>query len=419
MPGSPVPDDDDDVRTWSRAIRRHVHAPVHEWFAACAPGLEPMLADEMRLAGLVPGPAVPGGVAFRGRLVDGYVANLHLRLANRVLVRVAALTARAPEDVVREVRAVPWDAWLPGDVPLRVDVAIHESRMASTGLVATKALDAIRDRMHAAGATMPPILASGHGQGSETAPGETGTAEQRLMLRLDRNRLTVSLDSSGDHLHRRGYRVAVTPAPIRETLAAAILRFADHRGDVPLVDPMCGSGTFPIEAACLAARIPPGRLRSFAFQRWPSFRPATWGWLLRKADATRRVPDAAVVGADRDPVALDAARANAARAGTGDVPVFLHRDFAELSPADLPGPAGGPGLLVANPPYGLRLEPGADPAALYRRIGQRLAGAWRGWRFAIVLPDERLVGVLGLPVDAILRLPHGGLTVGVARGRVP
>lgn len=419
MPGSPVPVEDDDGRTWSRAVRRHVHAPAHEWFAACAPGLEPMLADEMRQAGLVPAPAVPGGVAFRGRLVDGYAANLHLRLANRVLVRVAAFAARAPEDVVREVRAVPWDAWLPADVPLRVDVAIHESRMASTGLVATKALDAIRDRMHASGATMPSVAETGSPHEDADGAAAPRPSVQRLMLRLERNRLTVSLDSSGEHLHRRGYRVAVTPAPIRETLAAAVLRFAGHRGDVPLVDPMCGSGTFPIEAAGISANLPAGRLRSFAFQRWPSFRPATWGWLLRKADAARRVPGAALVGADRDATALDAARANAARAGTGDVPVFLHRDFAELSPNDLPGPAGEPGLLVANPPYGLRLEPGADPATLYRRIGHRLAAAWRGWRFAIVLPDERLARVLELPVDAILRLPHGGLTVVVARGRVP
>jgi putative N6-adenine-specific DNA methylase len=239
------------------------------------------------------------------------------------------------------------------------------------------------------------------------------------MLRLDGNRLTLSLDASGDHLHRRGYRIAVTPAPIRETLAAAILRFATNTGTEPLVDPMCGSGTFPIEAAWIAGDMPPGAARAFAFQRWPSYRPATWDWLRRRAIEAGRPPGSPLVASDRDPSAIQAARANAARAGAEAHIAFLERDFRDLDPRDLPGGQTPPGLLVINPPYGLRLEPGTDPASMFRDVGRRLASVWRGWRFALVLPDERLLPALGLPVEETLRLPHGGLVVTVARGRVP
>ncbi len=415
-----MPIKDDDTLTWPRPVRRHVHAPEHAWFAACAPGLEDMLADEARETDLHEVQPIPGGVAFRGRLADGYAANLRLRLANRVLVRVAEFTARAPEDVVRECRGVPWEAWLPIDVPLRIDVTVRDSRMASSGLLKTKAMDGIRDRMNAAGAPMPPAVE--HAQNDARPAVEDDDAQdvqgppQRLMIRLQSNRMTISLDSSGEHLHRRGYRIATTAAPIRETLAAAILRFAGYDGSIPLVDPMCGSGTFPIEAAWMATGTPPGAARSFAFQRWPSYRPATWEWLLRKSLAARVAPVSTILGADRDDNALKAARTNAGRAGvTGDVS-FLHRDFEVLGPVD----AGADrGLLIMNPPYGLRLGSGEDPATIFHAIGRRLATAWRGWRFGIVLPDQGLTRAIGLPFDDMLRLPHGGLAIAVVRGRVP
>ncbi len=408
---------------WSRAVRRHVHAPAHAWFAACAPGLEPLLADEMREIGLADVAPTTGGASFRGRLADGYLANLRLRLANRILVRVATFPARAPEDVVRHAREIPWEAWLCSDVPLRIDVAAHESRMASTGLIATKVVDALRDRMAAADLAMPSLAhrdASGSGGDPDDGPTDLdGPLPQRLLLRLERNRLTVSLDASGHALHRRGYRTAVTMAPIRETLAAGILRFAGYDGSQPLCDPMCGSGTFPIEAAWIASGIAPGRDRTFAFMRWPSYRPATWGHLIGKAKASERPVTARIRGLDRDPAALAAARSNAQRARVADVVSLDRADFARLVPADADARSQGPGLLVMNPPYGLRLESEADTAAMFRDIGRRLGIAWRGWRFAIVVPSPRLVPALGLPIHAAMRLAHGGLTVTVVRGQVP
>lgn len=397
----------EDAPNWTRAVRRHVHAPTHEWFAPCAPGLEELLAAEAREVGLDGVQAVPGGVNFRGRLADGYAANLRLRLANRVLARVASFPARAPEDVVREARAVAWEAWLPLGQPLRTEVAIHASRIPSAGLLATKVLDAIRDRLQAANVAMPSVALRPSG------------SSQALMLRLEHNRLTLSLDASGEHLHRRGYRIAVTPAPIRETLAAAILRFAAFSGTEPLVDPMCGSGTFPIEADWIATNTSPGMARPFAFQQWPSYRPATWDWLRRRAIDARRPSARPILASDRDPAALRAARANASRAGAASDIIFLERDFEDLAPRDLSEGTSAPGLVVINPPYGLRMEAGADPGATLRKVGRRLAAAWRGWRFALVLADEHLLPVLDLPVAASLKVPHGGRQVAIVRGRVP
>lgn len=408
---------------WSRAVRRHVHAPTHDWFAVCAPGLEALLADEMRQVGLADVVPTTGGAGFRGRLADGYAANLRLRLANRILVRVASFPARAPEDIVRHAREVPWEAWLPTDVPLRIDVAAHESRMASTGLIATKVTDALQDRMATAGLPMPSMARRGAPEPDDDPDDgpsdEHGPMPQRLLLRLHQNRLTVSLDASGHPLHRRGYRTAVTTAPIRETLAAGILRFAGYDDSLPLCDPMCGSGTFPIEAAWIASGFAPGRGRTFAFMQWPSYRPATWGHLTRAARALEHVPLAPIHGSDRDPRALAAAGANADRADVGGILVLQRCDFANLAPPRDDARDAPFGLVVMNPPYGLRLEADAHTTSMVRDIGRRLRAAWRGWRFAIVLPSQRLVPLLQLPTDSEMRLAHGGLTVTVVRGRVP
>lgn len=174
-----------DDRKWSRATRRHVHAPEHEWFAVCSPGVEEILAAEMKEIGLHPTEMTLGGVTFMGKLADGYLANLRLRTAGRILVRLATFTCRAPEDIVNHARKIPWEAWISGDFPLKISAVTTESRINSTGLVANKVVDAIADRLAGLGQPMVGLAL------------KEDSDFQRLQIRLESNRMTVSLDSTG------------------------------------------------------------------------------------------------------------------------------------------------------------------------------------------------------------------------------
>ena len=240
--------------------------------------------------------------------------------------------------------------------------------------------------------------------------------DQTLVVRLFRDRCTVSVDASGEHLHRRGYRQVTAKAPLRENLAAAILQAVGWDPTVPLVDPMCGSGTLLIEAAMLARHIPPGLHRSFAFQSWPEIdesvmskcRAQATGGILARAPAS-------IVGGDRDAGAVQAARDNAGRAGVeADVTVFRRALSATES---LVGTDRG--WMVTNPPYGKRVGARRRLRDLYAALGNVARGAFPGWNLAVVCPDPGLVGQTGVSMEPCLSLRHGGVPVRVWKGRVP
>lgn len=383
----------------ARRIKQTVHAPQHSWFAPCSPGLEPVLARELagiEAAAITP---TPGGVAFEGKLELAYRANLWLRTANRVLLRAAEFRARAPEELFRHARDFRWETLLP-DLPLRVEVSLHASRMTSDSMVERTLREAIQARLADQG--LPPLPAEGDGP------------SQLLLVRLEENRVILSLDSSGDLLHKRGYREATAKAPIRETLAAGILLAAGYDGSGPLLDPMCGAGTFPIEAALIARGLPPGLHRGFRFEQWPSFKEATWRHLKTKAQAEARGEVAHPIFAqDLNPGAIAATRANAERAGVVDDLTLAQRDFFAAA-----APEGTPGWVVVNPPYGRRIGEHDDIGRLYARIGSQLRRSYPGWRYALVVPEPSLYGALRLPESERLLLPHGGLKIGVTLGRI-
>jgi putative N6-adenine-specific DNA methylase len=379
-------------------------------FAVTAPGLEEIAAGELRALGLAQTELTTGGVAFEGRDDALWRANLELRSAGRVLLRIGEFGARGLEELRRRAARLPWERFFsPGDaVSLRV--SCHKSRLYHSGAVAERVAGALAERLG-----FVPERLRAVAEDADAPRSETGPRVQLVLVRLDHDRCTVSVDSSGEPLHRRGYRLAGARAPLRETLAAGLLLAADWDGSTALFDPFCGAGTLLIEAALLARRRAPGRARGFAFMAWKDFDAARFGALLAAADErARTAPDApAIVGSDRDAGAIAAASANAARAGVSAELTLSRRALSDAAP-----PAG-PGLVLTNPPHGVRLARGRDLRDLYARLGQVLRARCPGWRVALLSPGPRLWGATGLRLEPRLSVLHGGLRLALATGTVP
>jgi putative N6-adenine-specific DNA methylase len=360
-------------------------------FLVAPPGLEPVLAGEAAERGFAPARAVPGGVEITGGWPEVWRANLELRGATRVLVRLAEFRALHVAQLDKRARRVPWGATLRPDVPVRVEAACRASRIYHEGAVASRIARAIREEL---GAPVP----------------EARTADAVVVkARIEDDLCTLSVDTSGEALHRRGYKQAVGKAPLRETLAALLLRAAGFAGDEPVLDPMCGSGTFVIEAAGTALGLAPGRARGFAFERLAGFDAAAWA-ALRDRPATGRT-DLRFTGYDRDAGAVAAARANAERAGVAAI-----TDIARQPVGSLERPDGPPGLVAVNPPYGTRIGTRKALHAVHDVLGRRLAERFSGWRVALVTADAGLARSTGLPFDPPgPPVPHGGLKLRLFR----
>lgn len=385
-----------------RRVKRQAWAPVHELFAVAAPGLEPLCAAELRAMGADDVQPLAGGVAFSGRLDLMYAANLWLSTSGRVLLRLKDFRVRGWDDLLRQAAAIPWEVWLPAGAGLKVLASLHQSNLRHEGRIAEEVFAAAEARLTGLGLD-PPRLANAEEEGGQT-----------VQVRGVDRRAVISLDSSGEHLHRRGYRLAPGPAPLREDLAAALLLLAGYDGEGPLLDAFCGSGTLAIEAGLAARRLPPGGGRGFAFQAWPSFREPTWRHLLREAQAqSLAAPPAPVIARDNSVAALDICQENAGRAGLGGQIAVERADFFKAAPPD-----AGPGLVVINPPYGKRLGSVRQAGELVERIGRRLAEAYQGWRVGIALYRPEWAESLPLADAVSLTAPHGGLKLTLLSGRV-
>lgn len=387
-----------------------------ELFAVCSPGLEPFAFRELEEAGLAvetaatgPGGGASGeepsgtvgGIAFRGTLPDLYRANLRLRTVNRVLVRLGDFPASSFPELRRRAAGLSWEQYLRPGAPAAFRVACHRSRLYHQQAVAERVAGAIGDRLGQA----PPVR--------KWADEDDGPGLQLVLVRLADNHCTISLDSSGALLHRRGYRLATAKAPLRETLAAGLVLASGWDGAAPLLDPFCGSGTIPIEAALLAAGRPPGRLRAFAFMGWPGFDPREWERLLIEADRAVRDQNPLILASDRDQGAVRSARENAERAGAGD-----RIDFSCRAVSAIEAPPGV-GWVVTNPPYGVRVGRGKDLRNLYAQMGNVLRARCPGWELAFLCPDPVLAGHTGLRPKGGIRLAHGGIPLTLWKGTIP
>ena len=400
---------------------------MEKLFAVCAPGLEPFTALELNRLGLIssaqsceapesvyPGGAAlteTGGVSFTGDLKEIYLANLHLRTASRVLVRLGEFYAAAFSELRKKAGRLAWGRYLMPSQPVGIHVTCHRSRLYHSDAVAERIAGAIGDCLGQPPRVMKPD--SGESYPNE----ETNFLSQLVVVRIVHDLCTISVDSSGELLHRRGYRLATAKAPLRETLAAGMLLASGWDQVSPLIDPFCGSGTIAIEAAMMALGIAPGRARHFAFMGWQDYEPALWDDILDENSLqieklkVERESQLKIYASDRDAGAIQMAQANASRMGVEQGIEFSCRAVSAIEPA-------GSGWVVTNPPYGLRVSANNDLRNLYAQFGKVLKSKCPLWRVAILCNDFQLLRSTGLQFDTSLSLSNGGITVRLARGVV-
>jgi 23S rRNA (guanine2445-N2)-methyltransferase len=371
-------------------ILRKQESATHAFFAPCPRGLAPALAEELGVLGAQDVQAAEAGVAFTGPFDLVYAANLHSRIASRILWRVAGFAYANEEDVYRNAREVRWRDWFSAERTFKVETNAHRSPVKSLDFVTLRVKDAIADHFRDALGKRPSVSAR--------------DPDLRVHAFLDAKQCTLYLDTSGEPLFKRGRRDHVGEAPLKKNLAAGILRLAGWRAGVPLLDPMCGAGTFLSEAAEMSLERAPGRSRDFAFRNLVRFNPATWE-RARSEAAKREKPLAAlpIHGSDLYGRSLDNARMNLRDADLENAVSLKQVNLLELSP-----PAAT-GMIVTNPPYGVRLGEKEQLAEFYPRLGDALKQRFAGWTAYILSGDPDLAKLIRLHASRKTVLFNGAL----------
>ena len=379
-----------------KRIKRHLIGPEHPFFIATEPHLAQICFDELKslLPHIKDAKVVTGGVEFSGRLTDCYLTNLKLRTANRVLMRIADFKATNFAQLEKKTRDIAWELYLNPNKGLRVSVTAQKSRLYHK--------DAVKERVLAGVLQKVPGL----------APSDSG---QQIFVRGVEDRFAVSLDSSGDLLYKRGIKPYGHKAPMRETLAAAGLLLGGYKPGEPLIDPMCGSGTFSIEAALMTRNIPPGWFRRFAFMDWPAFKRNQWAY-LKKTEQTQMVPPTGVsiFASDTDQKTCESLINATSDFDLSDIILVDTKDFFQFSPS---GQFKVSGTVAINPPYGLRIRSGGEKNAFFKQIINHLALNYKAWQFILVVPDKNWLKDIPFG-HSIFPVFHGGLTVYLVFGKI-
>ena len=364
---------------------------MEKFFATCPRGLEPLLVEDIAAAGVTDLKAIPGGVHFVADWPTCYAINLHSRIATRVLWRVANGKYAREDDIYKLALDTPWAKWFAAKQTIRVDVVAVKSPLKSLEFITLRIKDAVCDRFRADKGTRPSV--------------DTREPEVRIHGFLTADECTLYIDTSGAPLYQRGLRQKTVEAPLKENVAAGILRLSGWQPGTPLLDPMCGSGTFLAEAAQIALNIAPGSGgRSFGFQRLKNFRLETWKDLLDSAqDAEKPARHAQIYGSDISPVAVRAALANLDRAGLLPAVTLSSGDILEI---DAPAPNG---ILIANPPYGERLSEQEELAAFYPQLGSALKRKFAGWNCYLLTADLRMPKLMRLTPSKKTPLFNGAI----------
>jgi putative N6-adenine-specific DNA methylase len=370
-----------------------------EILAITSPGIETILARELDQLGIGTTRKISGGVEARGKIDDLRKANLWSRTANRIVVRIAEFHASSFHELERRVKKIEWARYLNRGSAVRFRVTCRKSRLYHSDAVAERFENVLVQQLSAKIA-------------AREDDDESESDAQLFIVRILSDVCTVSIDSSGALLHRRGYRQAVAKAPLRETLAAAMIIGSEWDMKSPLADPMCGSGTIPIEGAMMARRIAPGARRKFAFEQWPDHDEIAWKENVEAAvEGEKKECEAAIIASDRDAGAVSAAMSNAQRAGVSN---DIRIEQRAISAAEFPDE---PGWIVTNPPYGLRVGESAPLRNLYARLGKILTNEASGYLLCLLSADRKLEGQLGIDVREVFRTTNGGIPVRLVIGR--
>jgi len=350
---------------------------TEQFFAICPRGLEPLLADDLRALGGQQLAPEGGGVGFAGPMATAYAANLHSRIASRVLWQLAGGEYRDEGDLYAQARAVAWERHFDAEQTLRVDLSASRSPLRSLEFATLKIKDAIVDRMREETGARPSI--------------DRARPDVRVFAYVDGQRLTLYLDLSGEPLFKRGWRAEKGEAPLKENLAAGLLMLSGWTPGMPLLDPFCGSGTIAIEAALIASRRPPGLDRRFGFEQLAGFDAPAWRAL--KAQAAAAIDDAVparIAGTDISTRVIETARGNARLAG---LQAWLDDGRLAFAAADArqAQPIADAGMIVTNPPYGEQSAPkSATVPALMRDFGDRMKASFPGWTAWLLSADRDL-----------------------------
>ena len=363
---------------------------MERFFATCPRGLELLLAAELQRLKAENIRAVGGGVQFSGDFFQCYEINLESRIASRVLWQVATKRYRNEEDIYRITYALPWTDWFEPERTIRVDVSATRSPLTSLNFVTLKIKDAVCDKIRRFSERRPDV--------------DTRRPEVPIQGHLTERDFSLYLDTTGEPLFKRGRRIAATEAPLRENLAAGILRLAGWVPGIPLLDPMCGSGTILLEAAQMALDIAPGLGRHFVFEKLKNFDTRRWRELLQQSTA-RQKPNVrlSIYGSDLSAAAIKSTRINLAAAG-------LER-FVSLKQAnvlEITAPAKE-GIIVTNPPYGVRIGEQQELAEFYPKLGDVLKQKFTGWRAYLLSADMRLPKLIRLAASKRTPLFNGAL----------
>lgn len=372
----------------------------HRWLATTTPGLEPLLLAELGGLG-ISGSSVDGGVEFTAAANEAAGALVQLRTAHRITLRLAEFGAKSFAELERHAGKVDWPRVVAGGAAVHFRVSSRKSRLYHQDAIAERLERAVTGAV----ASVNPVRsaeAAAELESDVTRPPEL----QRFVVRVHRDKFTISADASGALLHRRGWRQDVAKAPLRETLAAAVLLGAKWHGSVALHDPFCGSGTIVIEAAQQARRMAPGRSRRFAMENWPM----TGATLLdaaraRARDAELPATGIAITGSDRDAGAVRAAMANAERAEVAADVSFMRATVSELGADD------GLGMMITNPPYGVRVGERNALRDLYATLGRILEERRPRWGLALLSASPMLDAQLGMSLAEVWRTTNGGIPV--------
>ena len=363
---------------------------TYRCFAPCPRGLEALLLQELTTLGAADLRQTEGGVGFSGALAVLYRANLESRIASRILLEVAHVPYRNEQDIYVAACAIPWPQWFPPSRTIKVKTSAQHCPLKSLDFVTLRIKDAVCDTFTRLKGARPSVNSS--------------RPDIRIDAFLDATHLTLYLGTTGDSLFKRGFRQSTVDAPLRENLAAGIVQLTGWNGTTPLLDPLCGGGTIPLEAAMIARHIPPGLGRRFAFELFSNFDQTVWKTVQASARA-KQLPasPAPIYASDRDARAVQTAKDQFTRAGVADDIALTQTDLFDLTPPQEPG------TIVMNPPYGVRLGTQTDLDVFYPRLGAWLKTRCIGWRVYLFTGDLRAPKLIGLAPSKRTPLFNGAI----------